>query len=123
MAWEHKDVVALDSYKVIQRILNLRHKAPHLWIEEGLVEKMKKSPQMLIWVKGHSRIARNEEVDRMAKRTVWMECRLHEKEIVMPAGIRHEFLIYLNMPKHINWSRRALRKLVYMIMNKGQQHQ
>ena len=110
LAWERKDVVALDSYGVIQRILNLRHEAPRSWIEEGLVEKMLEKPRTLMWVKGHSGVVGNEEADRMAKRTVGMGWRLYERDIATPAGIRQEFPIYPKAPKHISWSRRALRE-------------
>lgn len=37
LAWEEWGTVALDTQGVIQRIQNLTHKAPRLWIEEELV--------------------------------------------------------------------------------------
>jgi len=70
LAWEDKDVVALDSQGVIQRIYNLRYTRSRSWIEEGLVARMQERPRTLMWVKGHSGVEGNEEADKAARRTV-----------------------------------------------------
>jgi len=124
LAWEEgKEVVALDSRGVIQRIQNLQYDRPRSWIEEKLVEKMREKPRTLMWVKGHSGEKGNEEADRMARRAVDMGVRLMEKEIATPAGIKQQFPIYPKAPAHIGWSRTAGRGLVYMITDKGPQRQ
>ena len=123
MAWEKCDVVALDSKGVIQRVQSLAHQQPRSWIEERLVKQMKERPRTLMWVKGHDGVERNEEADMKAKegvnRGVWM----HKPDIVTPAGIRQAYKLHGKAPKHLSWSRWAVRGLTYMVTDKGPQAQ
>jgi len=123
MAWEENDIVALDSKGVIQRIQNLAYRQPRSWIEERLVEQMIERPRTLMWVKGHDGVEGNEMADKKAKgevnRGVWM----NKPDIVTPAGIRQAYRLHGKAPKHLNWSRWAVRGLTYMVTDKGPQAQ
>jgi len=74
-----------------------------------------------MWVGGHQGTRGNEEADRRAKR----EARLGRKTpgVATPRGIKHEFPIYPRAPAHFGWTTTALRGLVYIVTDKGPQHQ
>jgi len=48
LGWEDKNVVALDSQGVIQRIQNLQYDKPRSWIEEELMRRMQDKPRTLM---------------------------------------------------------------------------
>jgi len=121
-AWEAgMRVVALDSQGALQRIANLRYERPRSWIEERLVQLMRREPRTLMWVRGHQGVQGNEEADRKAKRTV----RAGRKTpgVATPQGIKQEFPVYPRAPAHFGWTANALRGLVYMVTDKGPQQQ
>jgi len=74
-------------------------------------------------VRGHQRIARNEEADRRAKLEVAMGWRMHKPDIVTPAGIKQAHSIYPKAPAHLRWPTRAIKGLVYIVTDKGPQRQ
>lgn len=55
-----------------------------------------------MWVKGHSGIQGNEEADRMASRTGWIERQLNRPEIATPARIKQADPIH-SKPTHLGW--------------------
>jgi len=101
LTWDHCDVLALDSQGVIQRIQDLMYHAPRSWIEEKLVVQMAENPRRLMWVRGYQGESGNEEADRMAKREVRMEERMHSPDIATPAGIRQAYYIHPKAPAHL----------------------
>jgi len=123
LSWEHSNVVALDSQGVIQRIENLRHKAPRSWIEEKLTRQMQERPRALMWVRGHTGVKGNEEADARAKAEVEAGERRSAAGITTPGGIKQNFPLYPKAPAHISWTAAALRGLVYMVTDKGPQQQ
>jgi len=123
IAWEENEVVALDSKGVIQRIQSLAHRQPRSWIEERLVEQMEERPRTLMWVKGHDGIEGNELADRKAKEEVSRGVWMNKPDIVTPAGIRQAYRLHGKAPKHLSWSRWAVRGLTYMVTDKGTQAQ
>jgi len=123
LAWEECDVVALDSKGVIQRIQELETAPPRSWIEERLVTQMRIRPRTLMWVKGHDGVVGNEMADARAKREVKRGKRMHEPDIVTPAGIRQAYKLHGGAPKWLGWSRWAVRGLTYMVTDKGPQAQ
>jgi len=116
-------VVALDSKGVIQRIQSLTHRHPRSWIEERLAAQMNERQRTLMWVKGHDGVEGNERADKMAKEAVNEGIWMNKPDIVTPAGIRQAFRLHGKTPKHLNWSRWALRRLTYMVTDKGPQAQ
>ena len=123
MAWEENDIVALDSKGVIQRIQSLAHQQPRSWIEERLVEQMKERTRTLMWVRGHDGVEGNEMADRKAKEEVHRGEWMNKPDIVTPAGIRQAYRLHGKAPKHLSWSRWAVRGLTYMVTDKGPQAQ
>jgi len=76
------DRVAVDSQGVIQKIWGLQYVQPRSWIEEALVEQMRRRPKTLMWVKGHHGVKGNEEMDRRAEMKIEMGWRLQKTVIV-----------------------------------------
>ena len=58
-------------------------------------------------------VAGNKEADMMAKNEAWMGGRMHKPDIVTPAGIRRAHPIHPKAPPHLQWSREAVRGLIY----------
>jgi len=56
---------------------------------------------MLMWVKSHSRVARNEEADSRAKKEVEMGWHIQQLDIVTPAGIRQAHPLHPKAPAHL----------------------
>jgi len=123
LAWEESEVVALDSKGVIQRIQSLAHRHPRSWIEERLAAQMNERQRTLMWVKGHDGIEGNEKADRMAREAVNEGVWMNKPDIVTPAGIRQAYRLHGKTPRHLSWSRWALRGLTYMVTDKGPQAQ
>ena len=76
-----------------------------------------------MWVNGHTGIKGNEEAGRAAKLRGAYGGRVTgpgRADRVTPAGIRQEFPIHTK-PKHLQWSRKALRELVYVTTDRGPQ--
>jgi len=65
----------------------------------------------------------NEEADRRAKAEVIAGERRSAAGIATPWGIKQEFPLYPRAPAHISWTAAARRGLVYMVTDKGPQHQ
>jgi len=76
-----------------------------------------------MWVRGHQGMVSNEEVDRSAKREVWLGERMCRPDIVTPVGIRQAFLLHPKPTVHIRWARTAIWGLTYLVMDKGPQLQ
>ena len=70
LAWYMYDTVAPDSQGVIQRIHELKLRAPQSWIEERLARQMAERPRVLMWVKGHDGMEGNEAAGSRAKEEV-----------------------------------------------------
>jgi len=102
LAWEGYDRVALGSQGVMQRVWNLQHAQKRSWIEEVLVEQMRRCPKTLMWVKGCHRVKGNEEADRRAGMEVEMGWRLQKTAIATPAGTKQELPIYCKAPAHLS---------------------
>ena len=78
-----------------------------------------------MWVKGHDGVEGNELADVRAKEEVNRGNWMHKPDIVTPApaGIRQAYRLHGGTPKHLSWSRWAVRGLTYMVTDKGPQAQ
>lgn len=71
-----------------------------------------------MWVKGHSGVAGNEDADRRANLRAYGGRVTGMPNVITPAGIRHDFRIH-DKPKHLQWSRKAVKGLTYVITDRG----
>jgi len=90
-------------------------------MEERLVAQMRESPKTLMWVKGRNGVRGDEEADRRAGIEVAMGRKMQKTVVDTPGGIKQEFPIYTKAPAHLQWSRMAVKGLVYMVTDKGPQ--
>jgi len=74
-----------------------------------------------MWVKGQQGEKGNKEADMRAKEEVEMGWRLQKTVIATPAEIKQEHAIFPKAPAHLKWPPRTLKRLVYMVTDKGPQ--
>ena len=74
-----------------------------------------------MWVRAHQGTEGNERADYMAKLAVEVGLRMNEPDIITPAGIRQAFPIHGKAPKHLRWTRQALKGLTYITTDRGPQ--
>ena len=103
---------------VFQDRLAYCKKYPILKIVRGLTYVTCKKDSVLMWVKGHAGVRGNEEADRAAKIRAYGGRVMQRPDQITPAGIRHEYMIH-SKPKHLRWSRRAVKGLSYIVTDRG----
>ena len=109
--------IALDSQSAITRASQLFYTPARSWVELR-IQKACKTGYTLMWVKGHSDVQGNVEADRRANLRAYGGRVMACPDVMTPAGVRHDFRVHTK-PKHLRWSRKAVRGLTFIVTDRG----
>ena len=110
--------IALNSQAAITTATQLYVEPARSWVELRVQKAMAVALCTLMWVKGHSGVKGNEDADRKANLKAYGSKVVGRADVITPAGIRQDFPIHTK-PKHPRWTRKALKGLVYITIDRG----